>query len=197
MHKKAMIWLLSLVWVAFFIGHVGPMPVLAAAPTEILPVLVEVSSVERLNDVAAKPPFQKTDTLVFRINFKLSNPNPVLARVDDLHFELKVEDGTPEKTIVLAGSMPACVILAQEEMMWSWTEPYIYGGVLGSYILRGMGGEEGVKGAAQKLEELWKDLGADKRIFLIDGKIASSLPDFPNLGIVHHRFSTEFTVPKL
>jgi len=197
MHKKAMIWLLSLVWVAFFIGRVGPKPVLAAAPTEILPVLVEVSSVERLNDVAAKPPFQKTDTLVFRINFKLSNPNPVLARVDDLHFELKVEDGTPEKTIVLAGSMPACVILAQEEMMWSWTEPYIYGGVLGSYILRGLGGEQGVKGAAQKLEELWKDLGADKRIFLIDGKIASSLPDFPDFGIAHHRFSTEFTVPKL
>jgi hypothetical protein len=197
MHKKAMIWLLSLVWVAFFIGRVGPKPVLAASPTEILPVLVEVSSVERLNDVAAKPPFQKTDTLVFRINFKLSNPNSVLARVDDLNFELKVEDGTPEKTIVLAGSMPACVILAQEEMMWSWTEPYIYGGVLGSYILRGMGGAEGVKGAAQKLEELWRDLGADKRIFLIDGKIASSLPDFPNLGIVHHRFSTEFTMPKL
>ena len=197
MHKKAMIWLLSLVWVAFFIGRVGPKPVLAAAPTEILPVLVEVSSVERLNDVAAKPPFQKTDTLVFRINFKLSNPNPVLAKVDDLHFELKVEDGTPEKTIVLTGSMPACVILAQEETMWSWTEPYIYGGVLGSYILRGLGGAEGVKGAAQKLEELWRDLGADKRIFFIDGKIASSLPDFPNLGIVHHRFSTEFTVPKL
>ena len=197
MYKKAMIWLLSLVWVAFFIGCIGPKLVLAGAPTEILPVLVEVSSVERLNDVAAKPPFQKTDTLVFRVNFKLSNPNPVLARVDDLHFELKVEDGTPEKTIVLAGSMPACVILAQEEMMWSWTEPYIYGGVLGSYILRGLGGEEGVKGAAQKLEELWKDLGADKRIFLIDGKIASSLPDFPNLGIVHRRFSTEFTVPKL
>jgi len=197
MDKKAMIWLLSLVWGAFSIGWAGPQPALAAAPTEVLPVLVEVNSVERLNDTAAKPPFQKTDTLVFRVNFKLSNPNPVLARVDDLHFELKVEDGTPEKTIVLVGSMPNCVISAQEEMMWSWTEPYIYGGVLGSYILRGMGGAEGVKGAAQKLEELWKDLGADKRIFLIEGKIVSSLPDFPNLGIVHHRFSTEFTIPKL
>jgi len=197
MDKKAMIWWLSWMGGAFLFACVGPKPVLAAAPTEILPVLVEVNSVERLNDVAAKPPFQRTDTLVFRVNFKLSNPNPVLARVDDLHFELKVEDGTPEKTIVLAGSMPNCVISAQEEMMWSWTEPYIYGGVLGSYILRGMGGAEGVKGAAQKLEELWKDLGADKRNFFIDGKIVSSLPDFPNLGIVHHRFSTEFTMPKL
>ena len=197
MDKKAMIWWLSWMGGVFLIACVGPKPVLAAAPTEILPVLVEVNSVERLNDVAAKPPFQKTDTLVFRVNFKLSNPNPVLAKVDDLHFELKVEDGTPEKTIVLAGSMPNCVISAQEEMMWSWTEPYIYGGVLGSYILRGMGGAEGVKGAAQKLEEFWKDLGADKRNFLIDGKIVTSLPDFPNLGIVHHRFSTEFTMPKL
>jgi hypothetical protein len=197
MDKKAMIGWLRWVGVAFFIACVGPKPVLAAAPTEILPVLVEVNSVERLNDIAAKPPFQKTDTLVFRVNFKLSNPNSVLAKVEDFHFEVKVEDGTPEKTIVLAGSMPNCVIPAQEEMMWSWTEPYIYGGVLGSYILRGMGGADGVKGAVQKLEEFWKDLGADKRKFLIDGNIASSLPDFPNLGIVHHRFNTEFAVPKL
>jgi len=69
--------------------------------------------------------------------------------------------------------------------------------VLGSYILRGLGGAEGVKGAAQKLEELWKDLGADKRHFFIEGKIASSLPEIPNLGITHRRFNAEFTVPKL
>jgi hypothetical protein len=197
MDKKAKSAWLRAVGAAFLIACIGPGSVLAAAPAEILPVLAEVTSVERLNDIAAKPPYQKTDTLVFRVNFKLSNPNGVLARVEDFHFEVKVEDGTPEKTIVLAGSMPNCVILSQQEMMWSWTEPYIYGGVLGSYILRGMGGAEGVKGAVQKLEELWKDLGADKRTFFIEGDIASSLPDFPDLGIVHHRFNAEFAVPKL
>jgi hypothetical protein len=196
MDKKTMIGWLTWMGGAFLIGCAGA-PVLAAAQTEIQPVLAEVNSVERLNDIAAKPPFQRTDTLVFRVNFKLANPNNVLAKVEDFHFEVKVEDGTPEKTIVLAGSMPNCVIPAREEMMWSWTEPYIYGGVLGSYILRGMGGAEGVKGAAQKLEEFWQDLGADRRKFLIEGNIVSSFPDFPNLRILHHRFSTEFTMPKL
>ena len=164
---------------------------------KLLPVTVEVAGVERLNDIAATPPFQKTDTLVFRVNFRLLNPNDVLAKVEDFDFEVKVEDGTSDRTIVLTGSMPAGVIQAKGEMTWSGTEPYIYGGVLGSYMLRGLGGADGVKGAAQKLEELWKDLGSDKRKFSIDGKISSSLPDFPNLGMVHQRFSAEFTIPKL
>ncbi len=164
---------------------------------KLLPVKVEVLGVERLNDIAANPPFQKTDTLVFRVNFRLINPNKALAKVEDLEFEVKVEDGTPDKTIVFTSSMPASVIQGQGEMTWSCTEPYIYAGVLGSYILRGVGGEDGVKGAAQKLEELWKDLGADKKKFLIEGKISSSLADFPGLGIVQQRFSAEFEIPKL
>jgi hypothetical protein len=48
-----------------------------------------------------------------------------------------------------------------------------------------------------ELEEFWKDLGADKRKFFIEGKIASSLPEIPNLGIAHQRFHAEFTIPKL
>jgi hypothetical protein len=165
--------------------------------SKILPVTVEVEGVERLNDISSAPPFQKTDTLVFRVNFRLLNPNDALVKVEDLDFEVKVEDGTPDKTIVLTGSMPACAIQPRGEMMWSATEPYIYGGVLGSYILRGMGGEDGVKGAALKLDELWKDLGTDKRKFFIDGKVSSSLPEAPNLGRVQQRFSSQFTVPKL
>ena len=194
MHKKSVILVLTLLSAAILIQT---LPCTAQTPSKILPVTVEVAGVERLNDISATPPFQKTDTLVFRVNFRLLNPNNVLVKVEDLDFEVKVEDGTPDKTIVLTGSMPACVIQPKGEMIWSGTEPYIYGGVLGSYLLRGMGGAEGVKGAAQKLEELWKDLGADKRKFFIDGKVSSSLPDVPNLGVVHQRFNAEFTIPKL
>ena len=202
MDKKRMILLLVVVCVCTAIlidaSHcAGQASSTAASPAKILPVTVEIEGVERLNDISATPPFQKTDTLVFRVNFRLLNPNDVLVKVEDLDFEVKVEDGTPDKTIVLTGSMPACVIQSQGEMMWSATEPYIYGGVLGSYILRGMGGADGVKGAAQKLEELWKDLGSDKRRFSIDGKVSASLPDVPNLGPLQRRFSAEFTIPKL
>lgn len=199
-HKRSVVPLLILLGTAILIDAsycagqaMSPTP----SPSKILPVTVEVEGVERLNDISSAPPFQKTDTLVFRVNFRLLNPNDALVKVEDLDFEVKVEDGTPDKTIVLTGSMPACVIQPRGEMMWSATEPYIYGGVLGSYILRGMGGEDGVKGAALKLDELWKDLGADKRKFFIDGKVSSSLPDAPNLGRVQQRFSSEFTVPKL
>ena len=178
-------------------GCAGPKSVPVAASQKALPLVVEVVNVERLNDIAANPPFQKTDTLVFRVNFRLLNPNPVPCKVEGLDFEVKVDDGTPDKTIVLTGSMPENLIASKGEMVWSWTEPYIYAGVLGSYVLRGVGGEEGVKGAAQKLEQLWKDLGDDKRPFFVEGTIASSLPDFPGLGITHQRFRSEFTVPKL
>ncbi len=166
-------------------------------PVPSVPIAVEVAGVERLNDIAAQPPFQKTDTLVFRVNFRLINPNPAPAKVEDFYFEVKVEDGTPDRTIVLTGSMPGGFIPAKGELAWSWTEPYIYGGVLGSYLLRGVGGAEGAKGAAQKLEELWRDLGKDNRKFFIEGKIAASLPQFPAQGIARQNFNSEFTIPKL
>jgi hypothetical protein len=200
MHKKSVILMLTFLSAAILIETspcAGQASTSTASPSKILPVTVEVAGVERLNDISATPPFQKTDTLVFRVNFRLLNPNDVLVKVEDLDFEVKVEDGTPDKTIVLTGSMPACVIQPKGEMMWSATEPYIYGGVLGSFILRGLGGEDGVKGAAQKLEELWKDLGADKRNFSIDGKVSSSVPDAPNMGPLQRRFNAEFIIPKL
>lgn len=195
--REGLVFLFLNFCVAMILGCAGQKPLPPQSASELLPVIVEVAGVERLNDIAPQPPFQKTDTLVFRVNFRLSNPNQALAKVEDFYFEVKVEDGTPDRTIVLTGSMPGGLIPAQGEMMWSWTEPYIYGGVLGSYILRGLGGAEGMKGAARKLEELWKDLGTDKRKFLIEGKIASSLPEIPHLGIAHRRFHAEFTMPKL
>ena len=182
---------------AAMLGCAGQKPIPSQAASGLLPVAAEVVAVERLNDIAAQPPFQKTDTLVFRVNFRLSNPNQVPAKVEDLTFEVKAEDGTPDGTIVLTGSMPGGYIPAKGEMMWSWAEPYIYGGVFGSYILRGIGGAEGTKGAAQKLEELWKDLVADKRKFFVEGRVASSLPEFPDLGLDHRRFQVEFTMPRL
>lgn len=176
-----------------FLGCAGLKP----GPTQIQPVSVKVESVERLNAIAPKPPFQPTDVLVFRVVFKLTNPNNVLAKVDDFYFEAKVDDGTPDKTIIIAGSMPSGVIQPGGEMIWSPTEPFLYGGVRSSYLLRGVGGEEGVQGAFKKTEELWIDLGADKRKFHIEGNITTSLPDSPKLGIVRQQFKTEFTIPKL
>jgi hypothetical protein len=196
-HREGLLFLALIFWAATMSGCAGQKPLPPQSASELLPITAEVVGVERLNDIAPKPPFQKTDTLVFRVSFRLSNPNPTPAKVDDLYFEVKVDDGTADRTIVLTGSMPGGFIPARGEMTWSCTEPYIYGGVLGSYMLRGVGGAEGTKGAAQKLEELWKDLGADKRKFFIEGKIASSLPDIPGLGIVHRRISAEFTIPKL
>lgn len=197
MNKKTLVLWMAVVLGVIVLGCAGQKHVMAPSPAQILPVAIEITSVERLNDIGEKPPYQKTDTLVFRVNFKLSNPNKVLAKVEDLYFEAKVDDGTPEKTIVLAGSMPSNVIQVGGEMVWSYTEPYTYGGVLGSYALRGVGGAEGLKGVVGKLNELWQDLGADKRIFFIDGHIASSLPDCPNLGIVRNQFQAQFTIPKL
>jgi hypothetical protein len=175
----------------------GPLFAAEKTAAPAAPVAVEVAGVERLNDIAAQSPFQKTDTLVFRVNFRLTNPNSTLAKVEDFHFEVKVEDGTPDRTIVLTGSMPGGFIPPRGELAWSWTEPYIYGGVLGSYLLRGVGGADGMKGAAQKLEELWRDLGKDNRTFFIEGKIASSFPQLPTQGIARQRFNSEFSIPKL
>jgi hypothetical protein len=191
--KRALILLMAVVLGLGVLGCAGMKP----APDKIMPVKVTLDSIERLNDIAPKPPYQNWDILVFKVNFKLSNPNNILAKVDDLYFELKVEDGTPEKTILLAGSMPSSVIEPGGEAMWSYTGPYIRGGVLGSYALRGVGGEAGLKGVVEKLNELWEDLGKDKRKFFIDGNITYSLPESPNLGIVRNQFKTEFTMPKL
>jgi hypothetical protein len=193
MDKKALILLMVVVFGLGIFGCAGVNP----TPSQILPVKVTVDSVERLNAIAAKPPFQATDVLVFRVNFKLSNPNHVAAKVDDLYFEAKAEDGTPEKTIVQAASMPSMVIPAGGELIWSPTDIFVYGGVLGQFITRGLDGGEGMKGALQKREEFWTDLGGDKRKFFIDGNITYSLPDFPDLGTVRNQFKTEFAIPKL
>jgi hypothetical protein len=200
MDRKALIVLVGMVCVVFgmgILGCAGQKATVITAPTKLLPVSVEVSNVERLNAIAAKPPFQATDVLVFRVNFKLSNPNGVPAKVDDLYFEAKVDDGTPDKTIIQAASMPSYLIPAGGEIMWSSTEPFLYGGVRTSYALRGVGGADGMKGVGEKVEALWTDLGADKRKFYIDGNVTTSLPDAPNLGIVRTQFKAEFAIPTL
>ena len=196
MERKVLIGLMVLVIGVCVFGCAG-MNGMKPAPDKMAPVKVSVDSVERLNAIGAKPPYQGTDVLVFRINFKLSNPNNVLAKVDDLYFETKIDDGTREKMVVLAGSMPSMYIPAGGEATWSYADPLLYGGVFGQIITRGLGGEAGMKGAAQKREEIWQDLGADKMKFFIDGNITSSLPDFPNLGTVYNQFKTEFAVPGL
>jgi hypothetical protein len=197
MERKAFLWLMVLVIGVWLFGCAGQTMMTTAAPAKIQPVSVEVMSVERLNAIAAKPPYQATDVIVFRVNFKLTNPNNVLAKVDDFFFEAKAEDGTPDKTILLTSSMPASVIPAGGETLWSWTEPYIFAVMRASYLYRGVGGEEGVPGVMKKVDEFWTDLGADKREFFIDGNITYSLPDFPGLGAVRNQFKTEFSIPKL
>ena len=193
MEKKGSILLMVVVLGLGMLGCAGLKP----APDKMVPTKVSVDTVERLNAIAAKPPYQATDVIVFRVNFKITNPNNVLAKVDDFYFEAKAEDGTPDKTILLTSSMPASVIAAGGEILWSWTEPYIFAVMRASYLYRGVGGEEGVPGVMKKVDEFWTDLGADKRKFFIDGNITFSLPDFPSLGTVRDQFKTEFTIPKL
>ena len=197
MDKKALFLLMVVVLGLGIFGCAGQKTMMATAPVKIQPVSVEVTSMERLNAIPAKPPYQATDLLVYRVNFKLTNPNNVLAKADDLYFEAKAEDGTPEKTIVQAASMPSMVIPGGGEAICSSTDIFVYGGVLGQFITRGLDGGEGMKGALQKREEFWTDLGGDKRKFFIDGNITTSLPDFPDLGTVRNQFKTEFTTPKL
>jgi hypothetical protein len=197
MDKKALFLLMVVLLGLGIFGCAGQKMMMASAPAKIQPVSVEVTSMERLNAIPAKPPYQATDVLVYRVNFKLTNPNNVLARVDDLYFEAKAEDGTPEKTIVQAASMPGMVIPAGGELIWSPTDIFVYGGVLGQFITRGLDGGEGMKGALQKRDEFWTDLGRDERKFFIDGNITYSLPDFPGLGAVRNQFKAEFTMPKL
>jgi len=200
MNRKALILMVVMVCVALGVGAfgcAGQKQMIVTAPTKILPVSVEVTSIERLNAIPAKPPYQATDVIVFRVNFRLTNPNNVLAKVDDFYYEAKAEDGTPDKTLLLTSSMPVTVIPAGGEIVWSWTEPYIFAVMRASYLYRGVGGEEGVPGVMKKVDEFWTDLGADKRKFFIDGNITTSLPDFPNLGTVRNQFKTEFSIPKL
>jgi hypothetical protein len=193
MKTKAFLWVMVLVTGICVLGCAGIRP----APDKMAPVKVSVDSVERLNAIAAKPPYQGTDVLVFRINFKLSNPDNALAKVDNLHFEAKIDDGTRDKMIVLAGSMPSMFIPAGGEATWSYADPLLYGGLFGQIITRGLGGEAGMKGAAQKREEIWQNLGADKMKFFIDGNATTSFPDFPNLGTVYNQFKMEYSVPGL
>jgi hypothetical protein len=193
MKRKAFLWVMVLVIGVCVIGCAGMKP----APDKMAPVKVSLDGVERLNAIAAKPPYQATDVIVFRVNFRLTNPNNVLAKVDDFYFEVKAEDGTPDKTLLLTSSMPVAVIPAGGEIVWSWTEPYIFAVMRASYLYRGVGGGEGVPGVMKKVEEFWTDLGADKRKFFIDGNITTSLPDSPSLGTVRNQFKTEFAVPGL
>jgi len=197
MEKKALILLMVGVLGLGIFGCAGEKATVKTAPSQILPVKVTLESVERLNAIAAKPPYQGTDVIVFKANFKFHNPNNVIAKVDDLYFETKVDDGTKEKMIVLASSMPSILVPAAGEAVWSYADPLLYGGLFGQIITRGLGGEAGMKGALAKREEIWAGLGADKMKFFIDGNITTSLPDAPNLGIVRTQFKAEFAIPKL
>ena len=197
MDKRILILLMAVVLGLGIFGCAGEQAMVKAVPSQIQSVKVMVDTVERLNAIGAKPPYQATDVLVFRVNFKLTNPNNVISKVDDLYFEAKIDDGTKEKTIVLAGSMPSVLVPANGETMWSYTDPVLYGGILGQFVTRGVGGAEGVKGALKVRDEIWTDLGADKKTFFIEGNISTSLPDYPKLGPTYQQFRTEFTVPKL
>jgi hypothetical protein len=150
------------------------------APSNVIPVSVTDVTVERLNPISGDK-FQKTDVFVFSTTFT---------------FEVKVDDGTDDKTIIQSGSMPITYIPVGEEITWSYASPLIYGGMIGSYVLRGIGGG-GITGAVGKLNEVWKDLGADKKTFYIKARYATSLPDFPSLGKKFQEFSSEFEVPAL
>jgi len=167
----------------------------SSAPAALSTVKVTDATVERLNPIAADK-FQKTDVIVFSTTFSFMNPHQALAKISDLYFEVKVDDGTDDKTIIQSGSMPITYIPAGQEITWSYASPLIYGGMIGSYVLRGIGGG-GVKGAVGKLNEVWKDLGADKKTFYIKARYATSLPDFPSLGKKFQEFSSEFEVPAL
>jgi hypothetical protein len=197
MKKMALILLMVVVLGLGILGCSGEKAMVKTAPSQILPVKVTVDSVERLNAIGQKPPYQGTDVIVFKINFKLSNPNNVLAKVDDLYFETKIDDGTKEKMIVLAGSMPSVLVPANGETMWSYADPLLYGGILGQFVTRGLGGAEGVKGALKVRDQIWTDLGADKKKFFIEGNITTSLPDYQSLGTAYQQFKTEFAIPKL
>ena len=70
MDKKVLILMMVVVLGLGVFGCAGMKP----APDKMMPVKVSVDTVERLNAIGAKPPYQATDVLVYKINFKLSNP---------------------------------------------------------------------------------------------------------------------------
>ena len=197
MDKKALVLLMVGVLGLGIFGCAEEKAMVKTAPAQILPVKVTLDSVERLNAIAAKPPYQATDVIVFKANFKFHNPNNVIAKVDDLYFETKVDDGTKEKMIVLAGSMPSILVPAAGEAVWSYADPLLYGGLFGQIITRGLGGEAGMKGALAKRDEFWTNLGADKMKFFIEGNITYSLVDYPKLSPLRDLFKAEFAIPKL
>ncbi len=197
MEKRALILLMAVVLGFGIFGCAGEKSMVKPTPSQILSVKVTLDTVERLNAIAAKPPYQGTDVIVYKINFKLFNPNNVLAKVDNLYFEAKIDDGTKEKMIVLAGSMPSMLVPAAGEANWSYADPLLYGGIIGQIVTRGLSGAEGMKGAVRIREELWNELGADTKKFFIDGNLITSLPDHPSLGTVYQQFKAEFAIPKL
>jgi len=152
-------------------------------------------TVERLNDIA-KEKYHKTDVLVFRTTFNFMNPGSGMVQVSDLSFEVKVDDGTPQKTIVQSASMPTTYIPGNEDFTWTYTAPLSYGGMIASYILRGMG-TGGIKGAVGKLNEVWKALGNDEKRFYIKGRFAKSYPDRPEAGKKVQQFAFEYEIPEL
>ena len=53
-------------------GCAGEKAMIKTAPSQIQPVKVMVDSVERLNAIAAKPPYQGTDVIVFKANLNFT-----------------------------------------------------------------------------------------------------------------------------
>jgi len=194
--------ILSIVLVAALVGCIAPTaPAPGVGPTEVKPVEVKLSCIERLNDpgkvsdkiAEKKMAWAKGDVLVFRATFEISNPNQVWAKVKDLYFEVKVPDPVGE-TIVLAGTLPTSYIPPNGETTQVATKPWIFGGVLGSYILRGVGST--VSEAVSNLVKVWEDVRNDRLPFTVTGNAITSLPEYPELGTVRSTFSETFIIPK-
>lgn len=160
-----------------------------AATVEITDV-----TVERLNEIAEED-YRGTDVLVFQTTFNFMNKSDELAEIRNCSFTVRVDDGTDEKTIVQTTSMPTTYIPGNKEITWSYTAPLLYGGLIGSYVTRGLG-EGGIPGAVGKLNEIWEAMGKDEKAFYIDGRYSTSYPDRPEAGKVQ-QFSFEYEVPEL
>ncbi len=166
-----------------------------ASSGEIGPVKVENVTVERLNGISPDK-FHKSDVLVFRTTFNFMNPGDAMAEVRDFYFEVKVDDGTADKTIIQSASMPKTFIPGGEHFTWYATCPLSYGGMIGSYVTRGLGGG-GIKNAVGKLNEVWKALGNDEKTFYIQGRYSTAYPNVPETGKKIQQFDFEYTIPEL
>ncbi len=162
---------------------------------EFAPVKVENATVERLNEISPDK-FNKSDVLVFRTIFNFKNPGSELAVVKNFSFEVKVDDGTADKTIIQSASMPKAFIPAGETFTWYASCPLNYGGMIGSYVTRGLGGG-GIKNAVGKLNEVWKALGNDEKTFYISGRYATAYPNVPDAETKVRKFDFEHTIPEL